>query len=106
MSLISHSIGGSFAIRQGDWKLCLSSGSGGWSAPKEPDAKKKGLPPLQLFNLKADRAEQKNLIQEHPKEVNLLQKEVSQGRCSAGNPVSNDREVTFLPKGVTIPWKN
>ncbi|MDA9779300.1 arylsulfatase, partial [Rubripirellula sp.] len=25
-SLVSHSIGGSFAIREGDWKLCLSAG--------------------------------------------------------------------------------
>ncbi|MEJ6644794.1 MAG: arylsulfatase [Akkermansiaceae bacterium] len=109
-SLISHSIGGSFSIRQGGWKLCLSSGSGGWSAPSEAAAKKKGLPPLQLFHLKEDRAEQKNLIVEHPEKVNLLlnllQTEVTQGRCSAGNPVPNDREVTFLPKGVTIPWKN
>ncbi len=31
-TLVSHSIGGSFSIRQGDWKLCLSAGSGGWSA--------------------------------------------------------------------------
>ena len=43
-TLISHSAGGSFAIRQGSWKLCLSGGSGGWSAPREGDAKKKGLP--------------------------------------------------------------
>ncbi|MFK7818855.1 MAG: arylsulfatase, partial [Planctomycetaceae bacterium] len=35
-TLISHSIGGFFSIRQGDWKLCLSGGSGGWSAPREP----------------------------------------------------------------------
>ena len=65
-TLISHSIGGSFSIRQGDWKLCLSAGSGGWSAPREPDAKKKGLPPVQLFNLGLDKAEQKNLVDENP----------------------------------------
>ncbi|MGC6467718.1 MAG: sulfatase-like hydrolase/transferase, partial [Akkermansiaceae bacterium] len=45
-SLISHSIGGSFSIRQGDWKLCLSAGSGGWSAPREQEARKQKLPPL------------------------------------------------------------
>ncbi len=105
-TLISHSIGGSFSIREGDWKLCLSAGSGGWSAPREPDAAKQGLPPMQLFNLKVDRGEQKNLVDENPEKVTellkLLQKEVSEGRCSKGNPVPNDREVTFLPKGVKI----
>ena len=106
-TLVSHSIGGSFSIRQGDWKLCLSAGSGGWSAPREADAKKQNLPSMQLFNLKSDRGEQKNLVQENPDKVNeLLQQlagEVKQGRCTPGNPVSNDREVSFLPAGVTMP---
>ena len=100
-TLISHSIGGSFAIRQGDWKLCLSSGSGGWSAPRESDAKKQGLPGMQLYNLQADRAEQKNLLEENPEQVKslleLLGKEVSNGRCTEGEPVANDRDVKFLP---------
>ena len=56
-TLISHSISGSFSFREGDWKLCLSSGSGGWSAPREAAAKKQKLPPLQLYNLNSDRAE-------------------------------------------------
>ena len=106
-TLVSHSIGGSFSIRQGDWKLCLSAGSGGWSALREPEAKKRKLPPMQLFNLKSDRGEQKNLVQENPDKVNeLLQQlasEVQQGRCTPGNPVSNDRNVSFLPAGVTMP---
>jgi len=102
-TLISHSIDGSFAIRQGDWKLCLSAGSAGWSAPKEPDAKKQGLPPMQLYNLKADKAEQNNLFNEKKGKVkellNLLEKEVSSGRCTPGESVPNDRMVTYLPKG-------
>lgn len=106
-TLISHSIGGSFAIRQSNWKLCLSAGSGGWSAPREPDARKQNLPPMQLFDLKGDRGERKNLLDEHPERVatllRQLKKEVSQGRSTPGNPVSNDREVTFLPKGVSPP---
>ena len=105
-SLISHSIGGSFSIREGDWKLCLSSGSGGWSAPREQEAKNQNLPPLQLYNLKTGRDEQTNLLEKHPDRVeallNLLNKEVSQGRCTPGNAVSNDREVTFLPRGVSL----
>lgn len=106
-TLISHSIGGSFSIRKGDWKLCLASGSGGWSAPREADAKKQGLPAMQLFNLKEDRAELKNLINEMPdKTAELLKQlecEVEQGRCTPGNKVENDRNVTFLPAGVKIP---
>lgn len=105
-SLVSHSIGGSFAIRQGAWKLCLSRGSGGWSAPREPVAKQQGLPVMQLFNLKEDPSEQKNLLEEHPDKVNallrLLHQQVQQGRSTPGKAVANDREVTFLPAGVTL----
>ena len=109
-SLISHSIGGSFSIREGDWKLCLAAGSGGWSAPREPEAKKRGLPPMQLFNLKTDRGEQTNLVQKEPERVssllNLLSEQVAQGRCTPGKQVSNDRQVSFLPKGVSLPGPN
>jgi arylsulfatase A len=34
--------------------------------------------------------------------LKLLSKEVSQGRCTPGNKISNDREVVFLPKGVSL----
>jgi arylsulfatase A len=106
-TLISHSIGGSFAIRQGPWKLCLSGGSGGWSDPREPEAKKKGLPPMQLFHLDDDPAEQKNLVAEKPEKVNellrLLDKEVKNGRCTPGEAVENDRDVELLPAGVSVP---
>lgn len=103
-TLISHSIGGSFAIRKGDWKLCLSAGSGGWSKPKEKDAQKQGLPPMQLFNLKSDRGEQKSLLADNPEQVEsllkLLKEEVTQGRCTEGNAVPNDRDVEYLPEGM------
>jgi arylsulfatase A len=106
-TLISHSIGGSFAIRQGPWKLCLSAGSGGWSAPREGDARKKGLPKMQLFQLDRDRGERKNLVSAHPEKVEsllrLLEKQVREGRCTPGETVPNDREVKFLPPGVTLP---
>ena len=106
-TLISHSIGGSFSIRQGNWKLCLSAGSGGWSAPREADARKQGLPAMQLFNLSKDRGEQTNLVNEEKEQVasllSLLNTQVVQGRCTPGKPVSNDREVSFLPKGVSLP---
>ena len=109
-TLVSHSIGGSFSMRHGDWKLCLSAGSGGWSAPRRRDAKKKNLPPMQLFNLKNDRGERKNLLSEKRSKANelilLLNGEVERGRSSPGKPVSNDRKVTFLPPGVEMPKGN
>ena len=101
-TLISHSINGSFAIRQGDWKLCLSAGSGGWSAPRDPDAKKQDLPIMQLFNLKSDRGEQVNLVNENyvvaERLINILGKEVERGRSTEGPKVPNDRKITYLPK--------
>jgi arylsulfatase A len=106
-SLISHSIGGSFAIRQGNWKLCLAAGSGGWSAPREKEAKKQGLPKLQLFNLDDDRGEQTNLADSQPEKVasllRLLEGQVKNGRCTPGDAVANDRDVKFLPAGVSMP---
>ena len=109
-TLISHSISGHFSIRQGDWKLCLSAGSGGWSAPKENEAKKQGLPPIQLFNLKQDKAERNNLQAKNKAKVQelieVLDKEVRNGRSSAGKPVPNDREVSYLPRGFTISKSN
>lgn len=104
--LISHSINGSFAIRQGEWKLCLCAGSGGWSAPKDHVAIKQGLPAMQLFNLEEDPAEKNNLISENSDKVkellNLLDQQIKNGRCTPGKVVPNDREIQFLPKGVTI----
>ena len=105
-TLVSHSIGGFFSIREGDWKLCLSAGSGGWSAPREDAARKQNLPPLQLYNLASDRGEQSNLHEQHPDRVRallkLLDEEVREGRSTPGKAVSNDRNITFLPKGVTL----
>ena len=106
-TLISHSVGGSFAIRQGEWKLCLSAGSGGWSAPREAEAKKQSLPKMQLFNLDDDPGEKKNLLFAHPEKVEsllrLLDGQVRSGRCTPGETVSNDRDITFLPAGVALP---
>ena len=105
--MVSHSIDGSFAVRDGDWKLCLCYGSGGWSAPKEKQAKTEGLPPLQLYNLSNDASESHNVAANHPEKVTallqLLKQWVDNGRSTPGAKRKNDREVTFLPAGVTIP---
>ena len=109
-TLISHSISGHFSVREGDWKLCLSAGSGGWSAPKENEAKQQGLPAIQLFNLKHDKAEENNLQAKNKTKVkellDLLDTEVRNGRSTIGKKVPNDREVSYLPAGFTSSRSN
>jgi arylsulfatase A len=106
-TLVSHSVEGAFAIRQGRWKLCLCGGSGGWSDPKERQAKKLGLPPVQLYDLVADPAETTNLEAAHPEVVAdliaRLSAEVRRGRSTPGPDLANDREVSFLPAGMASP---
>ena len=88
-----HSVNGSFAIREGKWKLCLCPGSGGWSAPRpgKDDATK--LPPVQLFDLDDDIGEKTNLQDKHPEVVErltkLLEKYVADGRSTPGKPQKN-----------------
>ncbi len=91
-TLVSHSINGSFAIREESWKLCLCRGSGGWSSPR-PGMNDANLPPNQLFDLKADIGEKTNLQDTHPETVErltkLLEKYVADGRSTPGEPQSN-----------------
>jgi arylsulfatase A len=73
-AVVHHSINGSFAIREADWKLLLSGDSGGWSEPR-PNAKGNGtLPAVQLYNLKDDIGETKNLHGAEPATVERLTK--------------------------------
>ncbi|MCW5963912.1 MAG: sulfatase-like hydrolase/transferase [Bryobacterales bacterium] len=64
-SVVHHSMNGMFAIREGDWKLALGLGSGGFTAPAVVDPAPGG-PVGQLFNLKDDPGELHNLYQKHP----------------------------------------
>ncbi|MEQ1851240.1 MAG: arylsulfatase [Chthoniobacteraceae bacterium] len=96
-TLVSHSINGSFAIRDGNWKLCLCAGSGGWSAPRPGSPAEKDLPADQLYDLAADRAEQKNLAAANPDVVKrlaaLLDKSIADGRSTPGDAQSNAVEI-------------
>lgn len=75
---VHHSINGSFAIRQGKWKLELCPGSGGWSSPRPNEAKKLGLPPVQLYDLETDVGETTNVYRDHPEVVEHLTKLLEQ----------------------------
>jgi arylsulfatase A len=102
-AVVHHSVNGSFAIRQGKWKLELCPGSGGWSfpAPGRDDASK--LPAVQLYDLSADVGEKTNLQEKHPEVVErltkLLERYVAQGRSTPGAPQKNTTEVDIWKAG-------
>lgn len=103
---VHHSINGSFAIRKGDWKLIMCPGSGGWSFPRPGKDKEvlAKLPPIQLYNLKEDIAEQNNLQADYPEKVkelkSLLAKYITEGRSTPGKTQQNEG----MDKWPQINW--
>jgi len=97
-AIVNHSNNGSFAIRQGPWKLCLTPDSGGWSNPRPAHAPA-GSPPFQLYNLDQDPAEKTNLYAAHPEIVQrlgkLLIKYIRDGRSTPGPPQKNTGPATW-----------
>jgi arylsulfatase A-like enzyme len=96
-AVVHHSNNGRFAIRQGNWKLELCPGSGGWGSPRDPEALEEGLPPIQLYNLHDDVGEKVN-VQAKDTEIvahltKLLEKYVADGRSTPGVPQKNDVPV-------------
>ncbi|WP_337041948.1 sulfatase family protein [Emticicia sp. 17c] len=106
-SAIHHSSNGYFAIRKGQWKLIMCSHSGGNGKPKEDSEEAKKLPPIQLYDLQTDMAENKNVYAEHPEIVKelttLLTRYVKDGRSTKGTIQTNDgpaywSQLTWLDK--------
>ena len=101
---IHHSINGSFAIRKGEWKLCLCSDSGGWSGPKPDSEASKSAYPVQLYNLKDDPAESKNLAEQEMERVQelaaILAKAIKDGRTTSGPAQGNDGKPISFPERV------
>ena len=90
---IHHSISGKFAIRKGDWKLIMTRGAGGgWGLPGNNIKTTAKL--VQLYNLKDDPGETKNLEDEHPKIVDELVNDLAgalhNGRTTPGKKQKND----------------
>ena len=96
-AVVHHSINGMFAIRQGPWKLELCPGSGGWSAPRDGEATKAGLPALEFYDMAADVSERSNVQERNPEIIarltKLLEKYVADGRSTAGPAEKNDVPV-------------
>ena len=98
-AVVHHSAAGSFAIRQGQWKLDLCPGSGGWGVPNDFEAKSAGLPAVQLYDMVVDGGETRNVQAEHPEIVarlrSLLEKIIAEGRSTPGPKIPNDVSVTI-----------
>ncbi|WP_119079532.1 sulfatase family protein [Chitinophaga alhagiae] len=96
-AIVFHSIDGNFSIQEGNWKLILGAGSGGWAAPKNKDALLAGLPAVQLYDMEKDAAEKVNEEAAHPEIVQrltaLLEKYIAEGRSTDGANRRNDVEV-------------
>ena len=101
-AIVHHSINGSFAIREGDWKLALCGDSGGWSAPRPGAKGNETLPAGQLYNLKDDIGETKNLHEAGTATVQrltgLLEQYVADGRSTPGAKGRNAVPVVIRKK--------
>lgn len=102
--VICHSGDGRFAVRRGRWKLLFCRGSGGWSPPREREAARLGLPPLQLYDLVADPKETTNVYTDHPQVVEeltaVLRRFVEQGRSTPGPAQANFGGAAW----AGLPW--
>lgn len=103
-AVVSHSSGGRFAVHRGQYKAIFCPGSGGWSAPNDKQARARGLPEVQLYNLERDPRESKNLCAEQPEVVEelrgILRRFVERGRSTPGPSQSNDGPVHWRQ----LPW--
>ncbi|MFK8111162.1 MAG: arylsulfatase [Rubripirellula sp.] len=68
---VHHSLWGTFAIREGDWKMVPQRGSGGFTRPRQVEPAE-GESVGQLYNLAEDPSETKNVWNENPEVVRRL----------------------------------
>jgi arylsulfatase A len=80
-TIIDHSIDGMFTIREGDWKLELGIGSGGFSAPRKMTPVEGGVKG-QLYNLADDPHELYNLYEQRPEIVERLTRYLEEYQAS------------------------
>lgn len=101
--LVSHSIDGSFAIRDKTWKLLLCPGSGGWSAPRPNRDDTSEGPLVQLYDMAKDVGETQNLQAQQPEVVSRLITQLEQivesGRSRPGERQPNTTPVDIWAAG-------
>ncbi|VGO13561.1 Arylsulfatase [Pontiella desulfatans] len=109
-SAIYNTISSKLAITDGDWKLIVAQGSGGWTRPGERymktafgAVKDENQLPMGLFNLKDDVGEYKNLLLEYPEVkqrlFDKLKHDLERGRSTPGAPqINNLNRLDYLDK--------
>jgi arylsulfatase A-like enzyme len=102
-AVVHHSVNGSFAIRQQNWKLIFAPGSGGWSEPRPGKDDTSAQPLVQLYDLASDIGETRNVQAEHPDVVArltaLMEKYVENGRSTPGDKQPNTAPVDIWKAG-------
>jgi arylsulfatase A-like enzyme len=104
---VHHSASGKFAIRQGDWALIDAPDGDDNGRRGEPDwlKRERGYTPDpqpgELYNLRKDLPERRNLYAEHPEIVQklktLLERYKRDGRSTPGAPQRNDVPIGPRP---------
>ena len=100
-SLVSHSNHGEFAYRNGPWKLVFRRA-------EESLAESRGKPTIpELYNLEADVAEERNLIEERADMAEELRRQFDQdiasGASRAGVEGANDADIRY-DTTQTVRW--
>ncbi len=112
--IVSHSGDGSFALREGDWKLLFCGGSGGWSDPLNEDRQLMAtLPPVQLYDMRNDVGETTNLEELYRDRIGKMtakmRRYILDGRSTPGPPQPNDtgpewpQTLIFMRDGEILP---
>lgn len=93
-SMVHHSSGGYYGIRSHEWKFIDGLGSGGFSHPSKLSPEENG-PKSQLYNLKTDALESRNLYHQHPdkvKKLSELMKKITEGNSKSEHETDYRRQ--------------
>lgn len=102
--IINHSVSGHFAYREGNHKLILAYGSGGWTAPKEDAAKKNKAPKAQLYDLSKDPGETQNLYLKNKELADQMLKQLTD-YVYKGSSVEGKESKNDVDDSVIELWK-
>lgn len=108
--LVSHSGGGGFAIRRGNWKLNFTTTGDGMDDRFEQahGGTVTQYLPAQLFNLSEDPTEQNNVIKNHPQLVaelsRLLADQVTRGRSTPSTELAAPAAADPAPIWPQLAW--
>jgi arylsulfatase A len=106
-AIIHHSQSGMFAIRRGDWKLVEGKGSGGFTKPQKIDPPP-GRPAIELFNLRDDPRESRDVAAGHPRVVEDLLRRLGEARRASATrlmfrvPRSRPRKASSSTSAATL----